>query len=131
MNLLERLQSQGIRRVGTAKTGFRYLSAAGKKLASKEVERCRKRVLPPAWTEARIASSERAHLQAVGKDKAAWGTRRSYIYPSVLSSLERGKTVQRYFQSVEELAAHRGLGLHASEKSLLQMLESTARAASH
>ena len=51
--------------------------------------------------------------------------RASYIYPSVLSSFERGKTVKRYFNSVEELVKHRGLGLHSSEKALLSMLKAS------
>ncbi|WP_244238045.1 DNA topoisomerase IB [Corallococcus terminator] len=48
--------------------------------------------------------------------------RASYIYPSVLALFERGQVVDRYFKSVDELAAHAGGGMHCSEKALLHML---------
>ncbi|WP_233595427.1 MULTISPECIES: DNA topoisomerase IB [Corallococcus] len=48
--------------------------------------------------------------------------RASYIYPSVLALFERGQVVDRYFKSVDELAAHAGEGMHCSEKALLHML---------
>jgi DNA topoisomerase I len=47
----------------------------------------------------------------------------SYIYPSVLALFERGQVVDRYFNSVDELAANRGEGMHCSEKALLHMLD--------
>ncbi|WP_404372781.1 DNA topoisomerase IB [Corallococcus coralloides] len=46
----------------------------------------------------------------------------SYIYPSVLVLFERGQVVDRYFKSVDELAASAGEGMHCSEKALLHML---------
>ena len=48
--------------------------------------------------------------------------RASYIDPGVLSNFERGRVVREYFQTVEELLRHRGLGHHAAEKALLTML---------
>ncbi|NMO16565.1 DNA topoisomerase IB [Pyxidicoccus fallax] len=51
--------------------------------------------------------------------------RSSYIYPSVLAMFERGKVVERYFHSVDELARATGEGLHCSEKALLNMLDET------
>jgi DNA topoisomerase-1 len=47
----------------------------------------------------------------------------SYIYPSVLAMFERGQVVDRYFESVDELATATGEGLHCSEKALLDMLD--------
>jgi DNA topoisomerase-1 len=47
----------------------------------------------------------------------------SYIYPSVLAMFERGQVVDRYFESVDELAAADTGGLHCSEKALLNMLD--------
>ncbi|WP_305849544.1 DNA topoisomerase IB [Pyxidicoccus parkwayensis] len=47
----------------------------------------------------------------------------SYIYPSVLAMFERGQVVDRYFESVDELAATTSEGLHCSEKALLDMLD--------
>jgi DNA topoisomerase-1 len=52
--------------------------------------------------------------------------RSSYIYPSVLTSYERGRVVTRYFAAVEELVSHRGNGLHASERALLTLLKRRA-----
>lgn len=70
MTLLDKLQKEGIRRLGTPKSGFRYVDAQGKQLRGKALERCVALKLPPAWTDVRIHPSERAHLQAIGRDKA-------------------------------------------------------------
>lgn len=50
----------------------------------------------------------------------------SYIWPSVLSSFERGKVVDRYFETVEELVQHNVPKLHASETALLEFLKKSA-----
>jgi DNA topoisomerase-1 len=50
--------------------------------------------------------------------------RASYIEPIVLSNFERGRVVGEYFQTVEELLRHRGVGHHAAEKALLTVLKS-------
>ncbi len=49
--------------------------------------------------------------------------RDSYIYPSVLAMFEKGRVVERYFESVKELAQHEEPALHCAEKALLEMLE--------
>ena len=54
--------------------------------------------------------------------------RSSYVYPAVLSGFERGRVIERYFEHVEELVEHRAAGLHPSEKALLKLIESKARA---
>jgi DNA topoisomerase-1 len=48
--------------------------------------------------------------------------RSSYIYPSVLTGFERGRVVDSYFDTVEELLNRRRHGLHGSEKALLELL---------
>ncbi len=70
MTLLERLQAEGIRRKGTPARGFRYLTADGKPVSKADRARIDALVLPPAWTDVYVHPSPRAHLQAVGKDKA-------------------------------------------------------------
>ncbi|OJH35672.1 DNA topoisomerase IB [Cystobacter ferrugineus] len=55
--------------------------------------------------------------------------RASYIYPSVLAMFEQGHVVERYFESVEELAQHEKPGLHGAEKALLEMLGGCQRPA--
>ena len=52
--------------------------------------------------------------------------RDSYIYPSVLAMFEKGQVVERYFESVDELAQHEKPALHCAEKALLEMLESAS-----
>ena len=57
--------------------GFRYLGPDGESLAEADVERCRRLVIPPAWTDVWICPAENGHLQAVGTDDAG---RRQYLY---------------------------------------------------
>jgi DNA topoisomerase I len=52
--------------------------------------------------------------------------RASYIYPSVLSQFERGRVVDRYFHTLEELVEHTKPQFHASEKALLRLLKQKA-----
>jgi DNA topoisomerase I len=64
----------------------------------------------------REAAEQLGNTPAVARD--------SYIYPSVLAMFERrGQVVERYFESVDELARHDGTGLHCAEKALLELLE--------
>jgi len=51
--------------------------------------------------------------------------RASYIYPSVLESFERGRTIERRFETVEKLASGRR-GLRQSERALLRLLNQKA-----
>ncbi len=52
--------------------------------------------------------------------------RSSYIYPAVLSSFDRGRVLDQYFENVEELVKRRAAALHGSEKALLKMLKQKA-----
>ncbi len=67
---LEHLRRTGIRRLGTAKRGFRYVRADGKAVSREDRERIEAMRLPPAWTEVAISPSSSARLQAVGRDAA-------------------------------------------------------------
>jgi DNA topoisomerase I len=49
--------------------------------------------------------------------------RSAYICPDVLDSFERGKVIERYFESVEELVNYRGGHLHQAERALLRLLK--------
>jgi DNA topoisomerase-1 len=40
---------------------------------------------------------------------------------------EKGQVVERYFESVDELAQHEKPALHCAEKALLEMLEEGKR----
>lgn len=57
--------------------GFRYLDVDGLSLTPVDVERCKRLVIPPAWTEVWICPFDHGHLQAVGTDDAG---RRQYLY---------------------------------------------------
>ena len=70
MTHLERLQTQGIRRKGTPKRGFRYAYPDGRKPRASELARIEALKLPPAWTQVAISPNPRAHLQAIGQDGA-------------------------------------------------------------
>jgi DNA topoisomerase-1 len=55
--------------------------------------------------------------------------RSSYIYPSVIRGFERGRVIDRYFDTLDQLVERRSTGLHASEKALLKLLRREAKAA--
>jgi DNA topoisomerase-1 len=67
---LEKLRSGGIRRLGTPRTGFRYVTADGRPLPRPQHERIRAQRLPPAWTDVHVSALPAAKLQAVGRDRA-------------------------------------------------------------
>jgi DNA topoisomerase I len=100
VTLLERLEREGIRRVGSPKSGFRYITASGQRLTGKAAERCRSLVLPPAWTDVRIAPSERFHLQAIGHDAAG---RWQYRYHPAFRERQERKKYQRIISFAEAL----------------------------
>jgi DNA topoisomerase-1 len=54
----------------------------------------------------------------------------SYIYPSVIAMFEKGRVVDKYFESVDELSAHESDKLHCAEKALLTLLETNGTPAS-
>ena len=70
MTHLERLEHEGIRRLGSPKRGFRYMDASGQAVARSDRERIEGMKFPPAWTDVRIAPKATARLQALGRDGA-------------------------------------------------------------
>ena len=77
MTIVERLQTKGIRRSGSPKSGFRYRTAGGGRPSASELERIAALKIPPAWTDVAIHTSRSAMVQAVGKDRAG---RWQYLY---------------------------------------------------
>jgi DNA topoisomerase-1 len=74
------------------------------------------------------AGRKRKIVQAIKETAEVLGNtpavcRSAYIYPQVLSSFEKGRVIDRYFKTVEELINHRGISLHHAEKSLLKLLK--------
>jgi DNA topoisomerase I len=70
MRAIDRLQQDGIRRVGSPKSGFRYVRPDGRALPRRELPRVRALRLPPAWTEVHVSPRPGAKLQAIGRDRA-------------------------------------------------------------
>jgi DNA topoisomerase-1 len=70
MSAVERLRADGIRRLGTPRSGFRYRTAAGRRPSRADLERIRALRLPPAWQDVLVAPQPGAKLQAVGTDAA-------------------------------------------------------------
>ncbi|HEV8610824.1 MAG TPA: DNA topoisomerase IB [Thermoanaerobaculia bacterium] len=73
MTRIERLHATGIRRLGSPKRGFRYVTADGKdgkRPSAADLDRIDRLVLPPAWRDVAISASPSAALQAIGRDAA-------------------------------------------------------------
>jgi DNA topoisomerase-1 len=75
---LKRIQTRDltIERV-SAGGGFSFLKDGKKTVGKRDAKRISELVIPPAWSDVRIASDREAHLQAVGRDEAG---RLQYIY---------------------------------------------------
>lgn len=63
----------------TSANGFQFLHDGKRQVSRRDLKRITELVIPPAWTEVRIASGRDSHLQAIGRDEAG---RLQYIYHS-------------------------------------------------
>lgn len=77
MTILERLDRIGIRRKGSARSGFRFRTSLGRNVGPAERERIDALRIPPAWTDVLIHPSRDALVQAIGRDAAG---RWQYLY---------------------------------------------------
>ena len=78
------------RREGTAEAGFTYLRADGKPLRDKRaLERIRKLVIPPAWTDVQISPDPASKIQVTGKD--ARGRKQYRYHPDFVARGSRSK----------------------------------------
>lgn len=67
----------GFRRL-PAEGGFRYVDAQGREITGQQhLERIKKLVIPPAWTQVWISPSAQGHIQATGRDQKG---RKQYLY---------------------------------------------------
>jgi DNA topoisomerase IB len=92
--------------------GFRYLDESGNPLATVDVERCKRLVIPPAWTDVWICPLDNGHLQAVGTDDAG---RRQYLYHPewrTRRDAEKFEHMERFARSLirHRLSIRRDLG---------------------
>ena len=100
MTRIERLQKTGIRRLGSAKRGFRFRAADRRRPTAADLERVRALALPPAWTDVAIAASASAALQAVGRDAAG---RWQYRYSPAHVRRREAEKFRRIVKFVEAL----------------------------
>jgi DNA topoisomerase I len=87
-----------------------------------------KRGAEPAETKAlkkrKVVEAVKETADLLGNTPAV--CRSSYICPEIIQSFEDGKTINKYFNSPNELTAYRGRKLHAAEKSLLNFMKRSA-----
>jgi len=89
MTIVARLQRTGIRRHGSPRTRFRYVSAQRARVSAADRRRIDELRLPPAWRDVAISPSASSRVQAVGKDAAG---RWQYVYhPSHVRRREESK----------------------------------------
>jgi DNA topoisomerase-1 len=104
MTHIERLQRNGIRRLGTSKRGFRYEHADGGKVSRADRERIELLRIPPAWTDVAINSAANGRLQAVGQDAAG---RWQYLYHENHTRSQDARKFQRLIKFAQALPAMR------------------------
>ena len=104
MTVVERLQSSGIRRLGSPKSRFRYRHADGRRVSREERTRIDALVLPPAWTEVYISSSPASAVQAIGRDRAG---RWQYAYSERQTRLRETRKRARLLAFLRALPALR------------------------
>lgn len=91
MTKLERLQTIGIRRLGSPKRGFRYQSQNGR-LTKADLERIQKLRIPPAWVDVAINPAAKGRVQVVGRDAAG---RWQYLYHETHTRIQDQRKFKR------------------------------------
>ena len=93
-------RSKWWQRLGTMKSGFRYVDTAGVRISGDEhLERIRSLVIPPAWKHVRISPTAGSSLQVVGMDTTG---RVQYRYHPRFSA----KQQQKKFTRIEEFGKY-------------------------
>jgi DNA topoisomerase-1 len=105
MTHLERLQKNGIRRLGSPKRGFRYQSMNGR-LTKADLERIDSLRIPPAWVDVAINPAAKGRLQAIGKDAAG---RWQYLYHADHTRLQELRKFQRLIKFAKALPKMRAV----------------------
>jgi DNA topoisomerase-1 len=128
MTNLERLQTIGIKRVGTPKRGFRYESSNGR-LTQADLQRIYELKIPPAWTDVAINPAVKGRLQAIGKDAAG---RWQYLYHEShrrTQELRKFRRLTKFAQAIPRMRAtvrrhlqQPGLGRERVLASMLRIL---------
>jgi DNA topoisomerase-1 len=100
MTSLERLQQNGIRRLGRSQRGFRYKSLNGHKVTKADLDRIQKLRIPPAWKNVAINSATTGRLQVVGQDAAG---RWQYLYHESHTRVQEARKFRRLTQFAKAL----------------------------
>lgn len=111
MTAAERLRRVGIRRLGSAAKGFRYVPSAGGRLARAERDRIRALRIPPAWRHVLIAPTAGSRIQAIGTDAAG---RQQYLYSAahgVRREILKRRRIVRFAAALPKLRAAVAAGL--------------------
>ena len=104
MTKLERLQTIGIRRLGSPKCGFRYESQNGR-LTKADLQRIEKLRIPPAWVDVAINPAAKGRVQAVGRDAAG---RWQYLYHedhTRVQELRKFERIAKFAQALPKMRA--------------------------
>ena len=72
----------------------------------------------------KVVEAIKETAEALGNTPAV--CRSSYICPEIINRFERGKIIDRYFNTLDELMTYRGNKLHHAEKSLLRFMKNNA-----
>lgn len=76
---------------------------------------------PATAKKKKVVNAIKETAEVLGNTPAV--CRSSYICPDVLKSFQRGKVIDQYFETVDDMVNHRGAGLHKAEKALLRFLK--------
>jgi len=125
-------QDPGIRRVKTGH-GFGYRDADGRAVKdAATLERIRRLVLPPAWTDVWICPDPNGHIQAVGRDQRG---RKQYRYHDAWRQAQDetkfdrliafGRALPKLRAKVEADLARRGLPREKVLAAVVRLLETT------
>jgi DNA topoisomerase-1 len=111
--------------------GFRYIDAEGGTVRDKGLkQRIQSLAIPPAWTEVCIASDERAHIQAIGRDAEGrlqyryhpeWDKARAMTKHRRLKQL--GAALPKVRRAVRKALAAPGLGRDKVVAAIVRLID--------
>lgn len=100
MTRIERLQSIGMKRLGSPKSGFKYKTADDGKVSADDLNRIDQLRIPPAWTHVAINPAVNGKLQVIGKDAAG---RWQYLYHPNHVRIQEAKKFRRILKFAKAL----------------------------
>jgi DNA topoisomerase I len=105
MRALEKLQRDGIRRLGSPKAAFRYVRADGRRVGPGDVARIHALRLPPAWTDVHVSPAPGAKLQAIGRDAAGQWQYRSHAQFTKRQASAKYRRLLRFAEALPRIRA--------------------------